>query len=226
MAAPELDAHRCLSQVMACRLRVARLHADGTLDPGEENLYVTDALISIGSSPDVEAGTVITQRNGCGNICVRRRSDDQTLAYNLSMSLCNLDAELIEMLTGGTLITVGGVTVGYKRPASGATKPIVCVEAWAEARTATQQATNDGDLLWWHWVWPHVKWTAGEHTLDGENVLTVPLTGYAEENENMGTGPDASWPDLITEAEAWFLDDEIPDSVCGYQPLVVAGSAS
>lgn len=225
MSAPALDAHRCLSQVMACRLRVARLHADGTLDPGTENLYVTDALISIGSSPDIEAGEVLTQRNGSGNICVRRRSDDQTVAYNLSLVLCNLDAELIEMLTGATLISSGGVTVGLERPKVGDTKPLVCVEAWAEARTSTEQASEDGELLWWHWAWPKVKWTAGEHTLEA-GVLTVPINGYAEENDNMGTGPAADWPALITAAEAFWLDDEIPDAVCGYQELVVAGSSS
>lgn len=224
MAAPELDAHRCLSAVMACRIRVSRLNADGSLDPGDENMYVSDAVISIGSNPDVEAGTVLTQKNGCGNVCVRRRSDDVTLAYNLTMNLCQLDAELIEILAGGTLITVGGVTVGYKRPLSTATKPAVCFEAWQEARSGQSQASEAGDLLWWHWVWPHVKWTAGEHTL-AEEVLTVPLNGYAEENEQMGTGPAADWPALITEAEAWFLDDEIPDAVCGYQELVVSGSA-
>lgn len=225
MSAPVLDAHRCLSQVMACRLRVARLHADGTLDPGDENLYITDALISIGSSPDVETGTVLTQRNGSGNVCVRRRADNQTLGYNLSAVLCNLDAELLEMLTGATLITSGGVTVGLQRPKLGDPQPIVCIEAWAEARTSSDQASEDGELLWWHWVWPKVKWSAGDHSLE-EAVLTVPLTGYAEENDQMGTGPAADWPALITAAEAWFLDDAIPDSVCGYQALVVNGSAS
>lgn len=225
MGAPAIDSHRCLSAVMACRLRVARLHDDGTLDPGAENLYVSDAIISIGSDPDVEAGTVLTQKNGCGRVCVRRRSDDETLAYNLTMSLCQLDAELIEMLTGATLITVGGVTVGLQRPKQGDAKPLVCVEAWQEARNATEQATFGGALLWWHWAWPKVKWTAGQHTLE-EGVLTVPLTGYAEENDQMGTGPAADWPDLITAAESFWLDDAIPDAVCGYQELVVAGSSS
>lgn len=223
MTAPLLDAHRCLAEAMACRIRVARLNDDGSLDPGTENLYVSDAIISVGTSPDVEAGEVLTQRNGCGNICVRRRSDDETVAYNLTLALCQLDSELIELLTGATLITQGGVTVGLQRPKVGSVKPAVSFEVWSEARTAAGQASFDGALLWWHWVWPHVKWTAGDSSLEA-GVLNVAVTGYAEENENMGTGPAADWPDLITAAEAFFLDDDIPDSVCGYQPLVVSGS--
>lgn len=225
MSAPAIDAHRCLSQVMAVRLRVARLHADGTLDPGDENLYVTDSLISIGSDPDIEAGEVLTQRNGSGNICVRRRSNDETVAYNLSLVLCNLDAELLEMLTGATLLTVGGITVGLQRPKVGDSKPIVCVEAWAEAYSGTEQASFDGDLLYWHWVWPRVRWTAGAVDRSAA-IATIPVNGYAEENEQMGLGPANDWPGLITAAEAFFLDDAVPPSVCGYQELVVAGSAS
>lgn len=225
MTAPILDDQLCVSQVMATRLRVSRLHDDGTLDPGADNLYVTEALISISSAPDVLAGTVIQQKNGSGNICMHRRSDDQTLAYNLSMSLCQLDAELIEMLTGATLVTSGGVTVGLQRPKIGSVKPAVCVEAWAEARDTHEQVVTANGLLWVHWIWPHVKWTAGQHTME-EGALVVPLTGYAEENDSMGTGPAADWPDLFTAAEGYFLDEDIPDGVCGYQELVVAGSGS
>lgn len=224
MSAPTLSAHRCLSSVRSKRLRVARLHDDGTLDPGTENLYVSDALISIGTSPEIETGQEIVQRNGSGEICVYVSGDDEIKRYNLTLTLCQLDSELIEMLTGATLITVGGITVGLQMPKIGDDKPRVCMEAWSEARTSRQQASEDGAVLYWHWVWPNVKWTIGDFTLD-EGVLNVPLTGKAEENDSMGTGPAADWPALITAAQAWFLDDEIPDAVCGYQNLVVAGSA-
>lgn len=224
MAAPDLAAHRCLSSVRARRLRVARLHEDGTLDPGTENLYISDALLSIGTSPEIEAGEELVQRNGSGEICVYVSGDDEVKRYNLTLTLCQLDSELLEMLTGATLITNGGITVGVQMPRIGDTKPRVCVEAWSEARTSRQQASEDGSVLWWHWVWPNVKWTIGDFTLEA-GILNVPLNGKAEENDSMGTGPAADWPDLITSAQAWFLDDEIPDAVCGYQELEVAGSA-
>lgn len=225
MTAPALSAHRCLTSVYAERLRVVRLHADGSLDPGTENMYVTDALISIGSEPEIEAGEELTQRNGGGAICVTASGDDSIRRFNLTLSLCQLDSELIEMLTGATLIESGGVTVGLQMPRQGDVQPIVCVEAWSQARTASEQASEDGSNLWFHWVWPKVRWTIGGHTLEN-GILTVPLTGKAEENDSMGLGPAADWPAVITAAEAWFLDDDEPAAVCGYQPLVVAGSAS
>lgn len=225
MAAPELDAAACLSSVNACRLRVARLNAAGFLDEGPENLYVSDALISIGSTPDVEAGTVLTQRNGCGVICVRVKNDDEVPSYSLALSLCHLDSMLIEMLTGATVIEVGGEVVGLQMPKLGTTKPSVSVEAWSEARTSTQQATDGVNALWFRWVWPNVTWTIAAHTIEA-GVLVVQLTGVAEENDQMGLGPAEDFPEAITAAEAWFLDDSIPDAACGYQELTLASSAT
>lgn len=226
MAAADISAHRCLSSVRAKRLRVARLHEDGTLDPGDDNLYVSDALLSIGTSPEVEAGEEFTQRNGSGEICVYVSGDDEVKRYNLTLTLCQLDSELLEMLTGAALITSGGVTVGVQMPKIGDDKPIVCVEAWSEARTQRQQAVDDSSsLLFWHWVWPRVTWTIGDFTLEA-GILNIPLNGKAEENDSMGTGPAADWPALITAAQAWYLDDAMPDAACGYAALVVAGSSS
>lgn len=225
MSAPALAAHRCLSSVYASRLRVTRLHSGGTLDPGSENMIVSDGLVSVGTTPNVQAGEEFTQRNGGGGICVYVTEDDKILRYDLALALCQLDSELLEMLTGGRVLTVGGVTVGFAVPGLDDVPPSVCIEAWSEAREGSSIASEAGDALYWHFVWPSVRWTLGAFTLE-RGILTVPLTGKAVENPSMGTGPEASWPGIITEAQAWFLDDEIPDATCGYQALVVAGSAS
>lgn len=225
MGAAVLDEVACLSSVNACRLRVARLNDALFLDEGAENLYVTDSLISIGSTPDVEAGTVLTQKNGCGDICIRVKGNDTVPSYSLTMSLCHLDAELIEMLTGATVMQVGGVTIGLQMPKVGSSKPSVSVEAWSEARTSTQQATDGVNALWFRWVWPNVTWTIAAHTIE-EGILVVQLTGTAEENDQMGTGPAEDFPEAITAAEAWFLDDDIPDAACGYQAMTLASSAT
>jgi hypothetical protein len=225
MTAPSMAAHRPLSSVYASRLRVSRLHDDGSLDPGSENQYVSDAIVSIGQTPNVQAGEEFTQRNGGGGICVYVTEQDSIVRYDLTLSLCQLDAELIEILTGGRVLSVGGTTVGFAVPALDAIAPSVLVEAWGEARDGSAQASEDGAALYWHHVWTNVQWTLGAFTLE-RGILTVPLTGKAVENPSMGLGPGGEWPEVITEAYAFFLDDEIPAATDGYQSLVVAGSAS
>lgn len=225
MTAPALASHRCLSSVYATRLRVSRLHDDGSLDPGSTNSYVSDGLVSIGQTPNVQTGEEFTQRSGGGGVCVYVTEQDVIVRYDLALSLCQLDAELIEILTGGRVLSVGGVTVGFAVPSLDAVAPSVLVEAWSEAREGSAQASEDGAALYWHHVWTNVQWTLGAFTLE-RGILTVPLTGKAVENPAMGLGPGSDWPEIITEAYAWFLDDDVPDAVCGYQTLVVAGSAS
>ena len=227
MTAPTLTSYRCLSSVYACRLRVTQLHEDGTLDPGTANQYTSDALISIGTNPQIEAGQEITLRNGCGDICVEVTGDDEVKRYNLTTSLCQLDSELIFLMVGGYLLTKGGITVGYAERKIGDAKPKVCVEAWSQARTRSSQATHTSGsgLLYWRHVWPFVEWTPGDYTLQND-ALTFPMTGKAQENPNMGAGPNADWPAVITSAQARFLDDNIPAASCGLSSFLVAGSAS
>ena len=227
MSVPTLSTYRCLSSVFACRLRVTQLHDDGTLDPGTDNQYVTDALISIGVSPVVREGDEITLKNGCGDVCVEAVGDTEVSRYNLAMQLCQLDAELIYLLGGGYLLTKGGITVGYAERRIGDAHPKVCVEAWSHARTRSQQATHSSGsgLLYWRHVWPYVEWTPGDHSIEN-GALVVTMNGRAYENPNMGAGPDAEWPAVITSAQAKFLDDNIPAAVCGATSYSVAGSAS
>ena len=227
MTAPTLTAYRCLSSVFACRLRVTQLHSDGTLDPGTANQYTSDALISIGTSPQVETGAEITLRNGCGDVCVEVAGDDEVKRYNLTLSLCQLDVELLYLMAGGYLLTKGGITVGMAERKIGDARPKVVVEAWSEARTRAQQAvhTSGSGLLYWRHVWPFVEWTPGDYTLQND-ALSVPLTGKAQENANMGVGPASDWPAVITSAQAKFLDDNIPAATCGLASFAVSGSAS
>ena len=227
MSVPTLSTYRCLSSVFACRLRVTQLHDDGTLDPGTDNQYVTDALISIGVSPVVREGDEITLKNGCGDVCVEAVGDTEVSRYNLAMQLCQLDAELIYLLGGGYLLTKGGITVGYAERRIGDDIPKVCVEAWSHARTRSQQATHSSGsgLLYWRHVWPYVEWFPAPHTMEN-GALVYQLNGKAQENPNMGSGPAGDWPAVITSAQAKFLDDNIPAATCGLQSFAVAGSAS
>lgn len=225
MSAPALSAARCLSSIYANRLRVSRLHDSGTLDPGATNQVVTDSLVKIGYAPQIQAGQEFTGYNGSGGVCVYATEDDKVLRYNLTMDLCTIDFELQELVLGGRTLTTGGITVGYEDRALSDVGPKVCVEAWTTAYEVDAQAIEDGLALYVHHVFPLVKWTIGASTLE-RAPFVIPLTGKAVPNASMGLGPNAEWPEVITGAHAMFLDDAIPDAVCGYQALVVAGSAS
>jgi hypothetical protein len=78
-------ANDCLSSIHACALRVARLEADGVPLPGATDLYVTDGVIELSFTPEVEAGDEVTVKNGCGGVCVSHRNDEVIKWWNVEL---------------------------------------------------------------------------------------------------------------------------------------------
>lgn len=218
MASPDLAEYVTHASVQACRLRVSRLAAGGAPEVGADNAVVTDALIQIVASPTVSTGDAFEQKNGCGSICVTVTNRDSLTGVDLTMELCELDGELLELMTGASLITVGGVTIGVNDPDENTDPDRVVVEAWTKAWDGTEQATDDAaDAMYWHWVWKSTTWVMGQHTLEN-GILRIPLTGKGIKNSNIGNGPFNDWPADLSGggAEAKFLDTEIPAAVTGY----------
>lgn len=208
-------ANDCAASLFVCMMRVARLLTDGTPDQGADNLYVSDALIKLAWEPDVEEGNELTQKNGCGDIAASHKHDDQVKAYNMTLDLVSPDPELHELLIGGTVLDNGN---GYQAPALGRSSAAsVSIEAWSKAIIGGDVADN---LPWFRWVFPRSRWRPGGKNLE-EAFMGVPFVGRATENDNWGNGPANDWDADSTKAFQWLRvpDDDLPDSVCGYQAL-------
>lgn len=214
----------CFSPILACRLRVARLDDSGAPLAGANNLVVSDALIRIGYSVVVEEGANLTQKNGCGVQCVKYQGDDKITGVNLTLELCSLDFELLEMLTGGTLVTEGGFTRGLTLPpADQELANRVSVEAWSLAWDGDEQATEGADTLTIRTIFPSTSWVEGDRTYE-EGITRIPLTGRGRSNANFGDGPgnDLPWGVYVTPKGEYVDSDPMPEATCGYQSLVAS----
>jgi hypothetical protein len=200
----------------ACGMRVARLGPTGIPTPGANNLYETGAPIEVKATWNVKSGNRFEQRNGCGGVCTVVQQQDDIQGLTLAMTLCQLDAELMEMLTGGSVISVGGNSLGHMVPPLGQQQANgVSFEIWTQAQIGGAQATQYPYI---HWVYPRVTWRAGDETFN-EGILNVPFTGVCYENPNYEDGILEEWPTNITAIRAWMLDTALPPSLCGYQTL-------
>lgn len=120
--------------IQACALRVTRLGGDGSSPAGANSMIVTDSLITLGVSVQKEDGEEFIVKNACGAIKHSYKDDDKFKRLDLSLNFTDPDVELLEMTTGGTLITSGGMSIGYALQAVGAGSGNgVCVEAWSKA---------------------------------------------------------------------------------------------
>jgi hypothetical protein len=212
----------CLSSIRAERLRVAKLEAGGAPAPGPENGYISDAQVSVDVGLEIEEGDEIIQKNGGGRLCAAFKDVDRIKSATLDIDLCQLDAELLALTTGGTVI--GDPPIGFMPPSGTASlENPVCAEVWTRAWDGGSQASLPGstDAAYWHFVFPNVKFTPGEFTLDDQTHV-FPISGSSQENHNITPdGPFNDWPQPvqdvggITRVYGVFLDGVPPDENCG-----------
>lgn len=209
----------CYQTIRANRIRIGRLNTSGVPLSGTNNMYVSDTVISVNFSVETEPGDDFTQKNGNGDICVTAKSADHIKDVTLTMNLCNLDSQILEMLTGGTIITAGAQTIGYNSPRASDNAPYTSLELWTTAwNNGSQAAGSLSEALYWHWVFPKTQWVIGSTTLEN-GIAQIPVTGTSFESTTLGNGIFNDLPAAITNwgPFAFYLDSTIPASVCGYQ---------
>lgn len=221
MAAPT---NYCFSSVQLCRLRACLLDETGKPDPGETSLIVTDVLIDLGYKLVLKEGAKVEQENGCGDLCLSFQDRDKIQSVDLTMTLCKLDAALIELLTGSHLVIVNDVIRGFT--VTDADEEIdreVSIEGWSLAYDFDEPAVVDGDVWRNRFIFPRTTWTLGDGKLANE-PFAVPLTGRGKSNSQFGDGPanDLPWDEYTRPMGVWFDDDPLPDAYCGYQTLVAS----
>jgi hypothetical protein len=225
----------CFGSLQVCALRVAVLASNGIPEPGADNGYVSDALITVGLGIELSTGDDLEKKNGCGAVCQTYKGPDVIKRATLSMALCELDVQLGQMLVGGALFLDGDdVPVGWEFPhITDAAPNGVCLELWTKAWDSGSQATPTAlgnEAAYWHWVFPKFTGQLDNMTMEA-NFLDFAIKGNGEENPNMShRGPFQDWPDAVADAGGitavggLFLDADLPSADCAF--IVVPAQAS
>lgn len=205
----------CIKTLQFCRLRVARLNANGTPKVGSGNLYITDQQISLVIGLNLSAGDDFEQKTGCGDISFSFKDRDKVKNLTLTLILATAEPEITELLIGGDLITSGPDTIGYALPAVGTTgnEDGCSVEGWTKN---IRGSTLDEDWPYVRWVLPKTFWTPSNKTL-ANNPITHEYTGTGEENENWLDGPVNDWDFTSDRLYQYAADTDLPDALCEAQ---------
>jgi hypothetical protein len=177
-------------------------------------------LILLTATPEIAVGDDFEQKNGCGSVCMTFKAPDTIKRLNMDMQLCTPDPELIAMLTGGTVFTRSGQSVGYQPTRVGVAQAYsVSVEAWCRNIVSGRQ---DG---WWRFVFPSTKWQVAARTLQNQPVDNL-LTGQGEENPGWYDGPAHDWFTIadqpIESVYGYARDATMPDAACGVQTSIAS----
>lgn len=223
----------CNTSLDLCGIRVAKLTTGGAPNTGASNGYFSDAPVKLQVTVTTEAGADLSQKNGCGTLMATLQEPDQIKGITFALDLCQLDAELMEIMTTASVFTSGGNAIGGQMAAVGTSPTPVCFEAWSKAWDGDSQivaALTSPDATYIHWVFPFTRWVQGAFTLD-HTLLVTPLTGKGSENTHItANGPFNDWPVAVTGAGGvtrlggWFFDATLPTTACTYVAVTSAAS--
>lgn len=213
-------ANDCLPQVRACATRVSRLDpGSGVPLPGANNLYVSDALVSLEFSWEVEDGEEINEKNACGVTMVNDKAPDSLKFGTVTITLITPDPQLGEMLSQGTVLTSGGA-VGLAAPPLGEVEDaVVSVELWTK-RIRDGKIDTTFPYGWWVYPWL-TNLRPDDHTHENAALSSV-FVGQAYENDNWANGPLNDWPTTSDRVYQWIPTASKPDAACGYQTLAAS----
>ncbi|MDZ7742985.1 MAG: hypothetical protein U5Q03_14935 [Bacteroidota bacterium] len=133
-----------------------------------------------------------------------------TTGEDLTLTLCQLDLELISILTGGeVLLTAPAKSSAWKRPTLAPLLRSLPSSPGPRHMTAHPRSPLRD---YWHWVWPGTRWNIGDWTIE-RGILQVGLTGRAQANANAGLGSFNDWPGAgIQQFFGVFLASDEPES--------------
>lgn len=213
------------------RYRISRVNADtGAPTSGASNGWVSDGVISVEATPQVQSGDDFTLENGDGDVCQQYRTPDRIKGVDPVLRICQADPRMLGVALGGDVWTDGDGALGHGIPMLADEPVFVCFEWWTIAQDGAAQAVLSGSGQYWHHVIPKVHFVMGPVTSEkGLEVRTI--NGKGEENQNItGNGPFDDWPaqiattDGATAAYNRWRTSSLPAAACSYASVTSAAS--
>ena len=133
-------------------------------------------LISIGLSPNIEAGNNFSLRNGCGCSLARFKANDVFNWFEFAFADGALEPEMMALMLGAETIVDGVDVVGLAFPGAldcSDDEPAVALEFWTKHIVGSAQ---DATLPWVHWVFPKTVWQLGDNTAEEDFMSSPPST--------------------------------------------------
>lgn len=187
-----------------CLFRVARLDSDCTVIGGNGAGYVTAGIADFTASPNVEEGTEIVHKNGCGQVMYRNKRPDRVISWTVSGNLSFFDVEALFQIFGGAAVlgrgggpfagdTIGWASPNYDTPNSNGVYLEVISQTIAEGAGDCIAAGSDRPSYIGH-VFGKAVLVPGDLSLTEGDAILVPFTGSSTANPSLYDGPWNDWP--------------------------------
>ncbi len=230
----------CRTLIQGTRLRATLVDSCGAPVGGACSTIVTDGFISVAMTDNVESPDEFKVKNASGSFCVNQRSLPLLNWIETTISLCQVNPELLSMLSGSPLVMDDASptpnAVGFQTDSAAYASASFALELWTNiGRARGSAACPPGGTRYGYMLLPWlIEGAIGDVTVENGPVNFTVTTITAEGND-WGVGPydvlldAASAPSPLLEAlpttthrHMQYTSLAPPAVVCGCQELVLA----
>lgn len=185
-------------------LRLTKINGCGMPLAGPRNRLVTNGYVSLGLTAVMREATDLTQDNAEGKECVVDRTEPERRWYTPALELCNVDPDVVTMLTGWeTILDANDEVVGFRDDKKIESEFGVAFELWTSGKSEDDcPDIPDSDAIltqtgsgrkYGYFLFGGTEWTPGDITI-GASVATLTLTGRTIALPHWGRGPyNVTW---------------------------------
>jgi hypothetical protein len=196
----------CFTPFRLPMVRVTALDSCGTLDPGACSTVATNGIITVEQTATYEDRVESYEKNGDGTFCVQETIPPILKWYNLVYTFCNVDPDLVTLMTGQPTILSDADTPGAIGNISnqGDTALVnFALEGWTRLANQADCATG---VKYGYVLYPwNVEGTMGDVTYSA-GTATFIVNARTKQGSNWGTGPYSVYTSQATAT----LGDPLP----------------
>jgi len=171
-------------------IRVTQLNSCGVPQTGCTSL-VSNGVISVEMTPEYEERQDFFKKNGDGNFCVQVTNPPIFKWYNVTLTMCNVDPDLIGLTTGEQRVYDDASptpnAIGWSTDVGAAANSNFALETWT--RLANMSTPCTGGVEYGYGILPWItQATIQAQTLQNDTVDLV-IAGRTSVGSLWGTGP-------------------------------------
>lgn len=180
------------------RVRVTKVDRCGMPIAGQQSILVTKGFVTVSFTQSMKDAEDLEQTNADGEICVADRTAPQVRWGNVEINLCDVDTELLGMMTGmPQVLDHANESVGFRISRDIQVDQGFAFELWSGTAGDDCDEPEDDDVLsatapvveFGYWLAPAVlEATIGDIEI-GASVSTFTVSGRAVAGPRWGKGP-------------------------------------
>ena len=217
----------CIKTLGFKRVRITELDECGAV-PADAEYVVSNGQIKITLSHEVDSGDEFIQKNGVGELCINEKNPDAIKRVSVELELCEVDPDLVALMTGFRPVLDGAANVVGFRAVTGPLDTNFALEAWTKLAGG---ACTGGDLCYGYLLLPWVTGAVPGDIVVENATASLTIKGYTQSNSDWDVGP---WDVIGTDDSPGPLEDPIgsdepyhlqvtcvtpPTAACGALPV-------